>query len=318
MNPRLRLGTLPTPVEPLPRLSARLGCQLFVKRDDMTGIAFGGNKVRKLEFVLADAVAHGAKTIITVGAVQSNHCRITAALSAKLGLHCILVLSGSPPENPNGNLLLDYLLGTEIVWSTREQRDEMLKQTFDEAWAAGKCPFLIPLGASTPVGTLGYLEGFREFIQQGVEVDWIVVASSSAGTQAGLVLGAIQAGWNGRILGISIDHKASVLQDMVAELAMETADRVRQKVRISRDMIRVSADYLGDGYGIMGQSEKDAIQMFAREEGLFLDPVYTGRAAAGMLDLAANGFFKPHERILFWHTGGTPALFADSYAGDLV
>ncbi len=318
MNPRLRLGTLPTPVEPLPRLSARLGCQLFVKRDDMTGIAFGGNKVRKLEFVLADAVAHGAKTIITVGAVQSNHCRITAALSAKLGLHCILVLSGSPPENPNGNLLLDYLLGTEIVWSTREQRDEMLKQTFDEAWAAGKRPFLIPLGASTPVGTLGYLEGFREFIQQGVEVDWIVVASSSAGTQAGLVLGAIQAGWNGRILGISIDHKASVLQDMVAELAMETADRVRQKFRISRDMIHVSADYLGDGYGIMGQSEKDAIQMFAREEGLFLDPVYTGRAAAGMLDLAANGFFKPHERILFWHTGGTPALFADSYAGDLV
>ncbi|HOH18921.1 MAG TPA: D-cysteine desulfhydrase family protein [Anaerolineaceae bacterium] len=318
MNPRLRLGTLPTPVEPLPRLSARLGCQLFVKRDDMTGIAFGGNKVRKLEFVLADAVAHGAKTIITVGAVQSNHCRITAALSAKLGLHCILVLSGSPPENPNGNLLLDYLLGTEIVWSTREQRDEMLKQTFDEAWAAGKRPFLIPLGASTPVGTLGYLEGFREFIQQGVEVDWIVVASSSAGTQAGLVLGAIQAGWNGRILGISIDHKASVLQDMVAELAMETADRVRQKVRISRDMIRVSADYLGDGYGFMGQSEKDAIQLFAREEGLFLDPVYTGRAAAGMLDLAANGFFKPHERILFWHTGGTPALFADSYAGDLV
>jgi len=284
----------------------------------MTGIAFGGNKVRKLEFVLADAVAHGAKTIITVGAVQSNHCRITAALSAKLGLHCILVLSGSPPENPNGNLLLDYLLGTEIVWSTREQRDEMLKQTFDEAWAAGKRPFLIPLGASTPVGTLGYLEGFREFIQQGVEVDWIVVASSSAGTQAGLVLGAIQAGWNGRILGISIDHKASVLQDMVAELAMETADRVRQKVRISRDMIRVSADYLGDGYGFMGQSEKDAIQLFAREEGLFLDPVYTGRAAAGMLDLAANGFFKPHERILFWHTGGTPALFADSYAGDLV
>lgn len=318
MNPRLRLGTLPTPVEPLPRLSARLGCQLFVKRDDMTGIAFGGNKVRKLEFVLADAVAHGAKTIITVGAVQSNHCRITAALSAKLGLHCILVLSGSPPGKPNGNLLLDYLIGTEIVWSTREQRDEMLKQTFDEAWAAGKRPFLIPLGASTPVGTLGYLEGFREFIQQGVEVDWIVVASSSAGTQAGLVLGAIQAGWNGRILGISIDHKASVLQDMVAELAMETADRVRQKVRISREMVHVNADYLGDGYGFMGQSEKDAIQLFAREEGLFLDPVYTGRAAAGMLDLAANGFFKPHERILFWHTGGTPALFADSYAGDLV
>ena len=318
MNPRLRLGTLPTPVEPLPRLSARLGCQLFVKRDDMTGIAFGGNKVRKLEFVLADALAHGAKTIITVGAAQSNHCRITAALSAKLGLHCILVLSGSPPGKPNGNLLLDYLIGTEIVWSTREQRDEMLKQTFDEAWAAGKRPFLIPLGASTPVGTLGYLEGFREFIQQGVEVDWIVVASSSAGTQAGLVLGAIQAGWNGRILGISIDHKASVLQDMVAELAMETADRVRQKVRISREMVHVNADYLGDGYGIMGQSEKDAIQMFAREEGLFLDPVYTGRAAAGMLDLAANGFFKPHERILFWHTGGTPALFADSYAGDLV
>lgn len=318
MNPRLRLGTLPTPVEPLPRLSARLGCQLFVKRDDMTGIAFGGNKVRKLEFVLADALAHGAKTIITVGAAQSNHCRITAALSAKLGLHCILVLSGSPPENPNGNLLLDYLLGTEIVWSTREQRDEMLKQTFDEAWAAGKRPFLIPLGASTPVGTLGYLEGFREFIQQGVEVDWIVVASSSAGTQAGLVLGAIQAGWNGRILGISIDHKASVLQDMVAELAMETADRMKYEVKISKEMIHVSADYLGDGYGFMGQSEKDAIQLFAREEGLFLDPVYTGRAAAGMLDLAANGFFTPHERILFWHTGGTPALFADSYAGDLV
>lgn len=321
MIPRIRIAHLPTAVEPLPRLSAALGGPaLWVKRDDQTGLALGGNKTRKLEFVMAEALANGARTLISVGAAQSNHCRQTAALAARYGLDCILVLNGDPQQAASGNLLLDRLFGAEVVWCTRAEREAVLQRTFDEAWAAGKRPFLVPLGASTPTGALGYAFAFDELLAQmphTVEPDWIVVASSSAGTQAGLVLGARRANWKGKILGISIDEEEAVLQAHVAALASEAADRMGEKLSIVPADVLVNAGYLGTGYGVLGQPEIEAISLFARHEGLLLDPVYTGRAAAGMIDLIRRGFFKADERVLFWHTGGTPALFADVYRAGL-
>lgn len=314
MMPRIRIAHLPTPIEPLPRLGAVLGgIKLWVKRDDLTGLAGGGNKIRKLEYVLAEAQANGARTLITVGAVQSNHCRQTAALAARYGLGCILILSGEKEVSPSGNLLLDCLFGADIIFCGAEARDQVIQKVFEETWSAGKRPFLIPLGASTPIGTVGYLTAFEEFLAQEVDVDWIVVASSSAGTQAGLVLGALKTRWKGKILGISIDHPAADLQQRVAGLVNETAERIDLKVRCRPEEVMVNDEYLGKGYGIPSPQEIEAIRLFARYEGLLLDPVYTGRAAAGLLDLIRKGFFKPQDRILFWHTGGTPALFAERY-----
>ena len=317
--PRIRIACLPTPVETLPRLSAKLGdVRLLVKRDDLTGLAFGGNKTRKLEFCLAEAQANGARCLITVGAAQSNHCRQTAALAARMGFNCILVLTGDEYQVPSGNLLLDEMFGAEIVWCKREEREQTLKNTFQAAWEAGKRPYLIPLGASNARGALGYVNAFQELWAQDVRPDWMIVPSSSAGTQAGLVLGARLTGYKGKVLGISIDEEESELKLRVAEISNQAADVMGEDVRLTPTEILVNADYLGAGYGIMGAPEQEAIHLFAQLEGLLLDPVYTGRAAAGMIDLIRGGFFKPGEQVLFWHTGGTPALFANVYAKDLV
>jgi D-cysteine desulfhydrase family pyridoxal phosphate-dependent enzyme len=313
--PRIRIAHLPTPVEVLPRLSAALnGPRLLVKRDDQTGLAFGGNKTRKLEFVLADAQSHGARTLVTTGAAQSNHCRQTAALAARLGLDCILVLSGSPAVPASGNLLLDHLFGAEIVWTERERRQQVLEQTFQQAWDDGRRPYLIPLGASNAVGALGYEFAFEELLSQSVNPDWIVFASSSGGTQAGLVLGARRVGWSGKILGISVDEPEYELKQVVAGIATDASERFGPKIHFSPQEIIVNAGYIGAGYGMAAEPEIEAIRLFARNEGLLLDPVYTGRAAAGLIDLIREGNFKKDETVLFWHTGGTPALFAHQYA----
>lgn len=319
MIPRIRVAHLPTPIEAMPRLSARLnGVKLLVKRDDLTGLALGGNKTRKLEYVLAEALANGAKTLITLGALQSNHCRQTAALAARYGLGCILVVSGKPDGEPSGNWLLDDLFGAELVHTTAEARSQTLETTFQRAWAEGKRPFIIPLGASTPVGSAGYFTAFEEMLQQvgGDRIDWIVTASSSGGTQAGLALGAKEHRFSGKVLGISIDRPAGELQEIVAELANGAAERLDLTVRLSPGEVLVNDSFLGGGYGVMGDLEREAIHLFARTEGLLLDPVYTGRAAGGLWTLAKQGFFMPGETVLFWHTGGTPALFADRYRAD--
>lgn len=316
MIPRVRLAALPTPIQPLARLGSLLGGpRILVKRDDLTGLAMGGNKTRKLEFVLAEAQAVGAKTLVTVGAAQSNHCRQTAALAAQTGMDCILVLSGDEHQRASGNLLLDQLFGAEIIWTDRERRGEALKSSFEAAWEAGRRPYLIPLGASNGLGAVAYAEAFDEARAQlaQIEVDWIVVASSSGGTQAGLALGARRSLWQGQVLGISIDEPEQDLKETVAFLANEAADRLGDKVRLRAEDIHANADYLGAGYGILGDLEREAISVFARQEGLLLDPVYTARAAGGMLDLIRKGFFQRGETVLFWHTGGQPALFADSY-----
>jgi D-cysteine desulfhydrase family pyridoxal phosphate-dependent enzyme len=317
--PRLKLAHLPTPVEEMPRLSAALGGpRLLVKRDDQTGLAFGGNKTRKLEFLLAEAASHGAKTLITAGAIQSNHCRQTAAVARKAGLDCILVLSGEPPQVPEANTYLDVLLGAELVWTTLEARGETLNQTYLDAQAAGREPFLIPYGGSSPVGAAGYAEAIRELMAQSVEADWIVFATSSGGTQAGLVAGKAMYGFAGQILGISIDEEAGQFSTAVSKLAKEVTILYDNVKDIAIKDILVNDEYLGGGYAVMGAAEKEAILLFARHEALLVDPVYTGRAGAGLIDLIRKGFFESGQTVLFWHTGGQPALFAEKYLHKVI
>jgi D-cysteine desulfhydrase family pyridoxal phosphate-dependent enzyme len=314
--PRIQLAHLPTPVEPLPRLSAALGGpSLWVKRDDQTGLAFGGNKTRKLELLLAEAQAHGARMLCTRGAPQSNHCRQTAAAARRVGLDCSLVLTGQRPEHTQANLLLDTLLGAEIVWSGDGDPDMVLKQVFDDAWSSGQRPYLIPYGGSNALGAVAYAAAMAEFIAQGIAVDRIVHATSSGGTQAGLILGSRLYGFEGHILGISIDPTAEALRPRIAALVRDTADKLGSPLTGEGAEIHVVDDYLGQGYAQMGELEREAISLFARHEGILLDPVYTGRAAGGMIDLIRRGKIDPDERVLFWHTGGTPALFA--YADEL-
>ncbi|MEX2162052.1 MAG: D-cysteine desulfhydrase family protein [Anaerolineales bacterium] len=316
--PRVDLAQLPTPVHPLTRLSAKLGGpQLWVKRDDQTGLAFGGNKTRKLELLCAAAIAEGADLLITAGAIQSNHCRQTAAAAARLGMQCILVLVGEKPANFSGNLLLDTLFGAEIRWTRKSQRDASLQTVYEEAKASGRKPYLIPYGGSNPLGAAAYAFALKELIDQGSHPDWIVFATSSGGTQAGLLAGASLLGYAGRILGISVDERAEELRLRIAGLAEQVATLLGEKRSFSSNQVLVNEDYLGPGYAVMGEAERGAIRLFAETEGLLVDPVYTGRAAAGLIDLVYKGVFKPNDQVLFWHTGGTPALFVDTYRQDL-
>lgn len=319
MISKVELAHLPTPLENLPRLSEILGGpQIFVKRDDQTGMAFGGNKTRKLEYLIADAQAAGAEMLITTGSVQSNHCRQTAASANKMGFDSILVLVGEKPSASSGNLLLNQFMGAQIVWTEDKERDLVLNQTYENAARQGAKPYLIPYGGSNARGASAYAFAMQEILEQNENLDWIVFASSSGGTQAGLVLGAEMFGYQGSVLGISVDEPADVLKERVASLAGDTAQFLGQDLSFKQDQILVNDDYLGGGYGVMDKPELEALQIFSRYEGLFLDPVYTGRAAAGMIDLIRKGFFSTNEKVLFWHTGGTPALFASPYASKLL
>lgn len=315
---RVHIAHLPTRIEPMARLSAILkGPEIYCKRDDQTGLGFGGNKIRKLEFLVAEAIKAEAKTLVTVGAIQSNHCRQTAAMAARFGFDCILILSGTEPEIANGNLFLDTLFGAKIVWANRNNRDQVLDQVFQEAEVQGRKPYLIPYGGSSATGMLGYVEAMTELKDLGISFNWIITASSSGGTQAGMVLGGMKTGFEGNILGISIEEKARNLESTIVNLVGECNDLFGLQILLPLEKIMINDDYLGGGYGVMADPEIEAIRLFAKYEGLLLDPVYTGRAAAGMIDLIRKGFFRRDEKLLFWHTGGTPALFAEPYLSML-
>ena len=320
---RFPLAHLPTPLEPLERLSAALGGpKLWIKRDDQTGLAGGGNKTRKLELLIADALAQHADVVLTVGAVQSNHCRQTAAAAARAGLDCTLVLRGvAPPrEQWTGNLLLDELLGARLVWAGDRDREAVMEAAAQKGRAAGRRPYLIPLGGSNVVGAAAYALAFAELWEQmqerSVAFDRIVFASSSGGTQAGLVAGATACGYEGQLLGISIDQTSAELSALVSGLAAEVCFYLEVAGPPPLRLVAVDDDYLGGGYAVMGDPEREAIRQLARTEGILLDPVYTGRAMAGLLDLIRCGSIGSGETVLFWHTGGAPALFA--YAQDLL
>jgi L-cysteate sulfo-lyase len=316
---RSNLAHLPTPIETLPRLSDALGGpRLLVKRDDQTGLAFGGNKTRKLEFLIAEARDQGAKTLISGGALQSNHCRQTAAAAARFGFKCILVLTGEKPEDPSANLFLDELFGAEIGYvAERKDRDRVIQETFDCAATEGMKPYLVPYGGSNPTGALGYAFAMKELMEQNVQTDWIVFATSSGGTHAGLLLGQRVFGFNGKVLGISVDESEDWLKKHVSELASLTSEKLGKRVEFTPDEVLANANYCSAGYGVLTEQEPEAIRLFATCEGLLLDPVYTGRAAAGLIDLIRKGFFKKDETVLFLHTGGQPALFADQYANKI-
>ena len=319
MIERVHLAHLPTPIEALPRLTQLLGGpQLFIKRDDLTGLGLGGNKTRKLEYLVSDALAKGTKTLISTGAVQSNHCRQVAAAAAKLGLGCQLVLAGSEPEQVQGNLLLNKLSGAQIFYTTKANRDKELQSRFEQAEQAGLKPYLIPYGGSNPIGAMGYLNAMFELSEQGLEPDWIVFASSSGGTQAGMNLGAHLTEFKGKILGISIEHEFEPFSAQIADLVNQTALQLAYNWSVTPSEVLIIDDYCKAGYGVLTPAEIEAVNLFANTEGILLDPVYTGRAAAGLLDLIRKGFFKPEDKVLFWHTGGTPALFAEPYSQGLV
>ena len=314
--PRLHFAHLPTPIETLSRLSEILGGpHLLIKRDDQTGLAFGGNKTRKLEFLVAEARDQGAKTLVSGGALQSNHCRQTAAAAARFGSKCILVLTGEKPKQPSANLLLDELFGAEIIYvADRNDRDRILQGTFDRAAEEGMKPYLVPYGGSNSTGALGYAFAMKELMAQNLQTDWIVFATSSGGTHAGLLLGQRVFGYKGKVLGISVDESEEWLKHCVPELASTASEKLGKRIQFTPDEVIANANYCSAGYGVLTEQEREAIRLFATYEGLLLDPVYTGRAAAGMIDLIRKRFFKKDETVLFVHTGGQPALFADQYA----
>jgi D-cysteine desulfhydrase family pyridoxal phosphate-dependent enzyme len=320
---RFDLAHLPPPLEPLDRLGAALGGpRLWIKRDDQTGLATGGNKTRKLELLVADAFAHQASTVLTVGAAQSNHCRQTAAAAARAGLDCVLVLRGDalPRKQWTGNLLLDDLLGARLWWAGEKDPLLALEDAAEAERATGRTPYVIPYGGSNAVGAAAYALAFQELWDQMAlqerRFDRVVFASSSGGTQAGLVVGAKACGYTGQVLGISVDKTGGHLRQTVTALLGPTAARLDLDLALDAADVAIDDRYVGGGYGVLTAAEREAIHLLARNEGILLDPVYTGKAMAGLVDLIRRGEIGGDETVLFWHTGGTPALFA--YAPDLL
>ncbi len=313
--PRVELLTGSTPVVRLDRFSYAVnpdGPTIWMKRDDLTPLAMGGNKLRKLEFLLGEALDQGADTVITLGAIQSNHACQTAAAARSLGLEPVLLLRGSHATPETGNLLLDRIFGAAIFLDPSPPHD-WGEQVAEQLRQEGRKPYLIPYGGSNAVGALGYVAAGLELAHQLSELELelaeIVVTSSSGGTQAGLVV-AHAAGWlRAPVLGVSVDQSASALAEAVYHLAVETAERIGV-VRPERRHVRVTDDYVGPGYAKMNQATREAILLLARTEGILTDPVYTGKALSGLIDLARRGRWSTGQHVLFWHTGGLPGLFA--------
>ncbi|MGW8313529.1 MAG: D-cysteine desulfhydrase family protein [Desulfuromonadales bacterium] len=319
--PKKSLGFFPTPLIEMPRLSRALdGPVIYMKRDDQTGLALGGNKTRKLEYLLGDALEKGNDTVITAGAAQSNHCRQTAAAAARLGLECHLVLGGEQPVTPGGNLLLDNLFGCHIHWAGENRKGEDLPELFLELQEAGKRPYIIPYGGSNELGALAFAEASLELNRQhhGQPFTHIVFASSSGGTQAGLMLGRRLLDKSYRVVGINIDKGETSepsLDQQILSLANRTALLLDFNYLFTEQDLVLDSRYLGQGYGIVGDLENEAISITARTEGILLDPVYTGRAMGGLINMIRSGEITRNDIILFWHTGGAPALF--DYANRL-
>jgi L-cysteate sulfo-lyase len=323
--PRVSLAHLPTPLEHLPRLSEHLGGpNIYVKRDDCTGLASGGNKTRKLEYSMAAALEEGADTIVTVGAVQSNHVRQTAAAACKLGLKCEVLLEhriADPSEYyaGSGNVLLDKIFGANLrEYPGGTDFGKAMAEVADEVRAQGGNPYIIPGGASNEVGALGYVNCAIELLgqieEQGLDIGLIVTATGSAGTQGGLIVGLKAMESNIPLLGIGVNIPQQDQEEKVFNLACETAEYIGKPGCVAREDVVANCNYVGDGYGVPTESMNEAVLLLARTEGLLFDPVYSGKGLAGMIDLIRNGTLAGGN-IVFLHTGGSAALFA--YADQL-
>lgn len=318
--PRVRLAHLPTPLEFMPRLTDHFGGpKLYVKRDDCTGLATGGNKTRKLEFLMAAALAEGADTILTQGAVQSNHCRQTAAAAAKLGMKCYLLFERRviDPDDSylnSGNVLLDRIYGATILeYDAGTDMNTALAEVADSVRSEDGTPYVIPGGGSSKVGALGYANCALEMVAQAndmdVKIDHIIHATGSAGTQGGLVTGLKLINAQIPVLGIGVSAGKDEQEKRVYDLAEETADYLGVRGGVTRADIVANCDYIGDGYGIPTRGMLDAVHLAAHKEGLLFDPVYSGKALDGMFDLISKGHFGKHDTLVFIHTGGAAGLF---------
>ena len=322
--PRVRLAHLPTPLEPAPRLSEALGVEIWIKRDDCTGLAGGGNKTRKLEFLLGDAFEQGADTLVTQGAVQSNHVRQTAAAAAAHGLKCEIILeertgSTAVDYTRNGNVLMDLLFGAVIrrVPGGSDMVAE-LETTAAEVRGRGGRPYVIPGGGSNAIGALGYVDCAREIVVQAdeldMQIDRIVTATGSAGTHAGLVAGLAVMGADIPVLGIGVRAPKEKQEANVLKLARETAALLGRPDAVTDERVVADCDYVGEGYGLIDRAVIEALKLAARTDGIVLDPVYTGKAMKGLIALAKAGRFEG-ETLVFLHTGGAQGLFG--YQGEL-
>ncbi|SHE53413.1 D-cysteine desulfhydrase [Modicisalibacter ilicicola DSM 19980] len=318
--PRVRLGHLPTPLEPMDNLSRLLGGpRLWVKRDDCTGLSTGGNKTRKLEFLMADALEKKADTIVTQGATQSNHARQTVAAACKLGLECHILLedrtgSDDPDYNYNGNVFLDQLHGATV--SKRPGGTDMANEMevlAEQLRGEGKTPYIIPGGGSNAIGALGYVNAGLELLTQandmGLRIDHLVHATGSAGTQAGLVAGLAACNTGIPVLGIGVRAPRDKQEENVFALAQKTEAKLGLSNVVRRDHVVANCDYVGEGYGIPTPGMIEAVTLLARHEGILLDPVYSGKGMAGLIDLIRKGHFGADENVVFLHTGGSVALF---------
>ena len=325
--PRVKLIHSPTPLEYLENLTQHLdGPDIYIKRDDCTGLAFGGNKSRKLEFLIGDALKNKADVVITAGAVQSNHCRQTAAAATKFGMECIIVAKPSWSKEYNGNLFLDELLGAKLV--LLEEDNEALDQggklsmekTIENLMAdlktKGKNPYYIPVGGSNSIGSLGYISMTMELIAQanemGIEIGSMVAASGSGGTQTGMILGADVEKSGIQTVGMAISSDATVVIPKLKDLCNQTSEYYELGLSYEEKDIIFNDNYIGEGYGIPSEEMIEAVKLLARKEGIILDPVYSGKAFAGMVDLIKKGYFDKSKAVVFIHTGGTPALFVYS------
>jgi len=320
--PRRRYTEGRTPLERLTRFSQAVGGpNIYIKRDDLLGLTGGGNKTRKLEFLVADALAQGADTLITCGGVQSNHCRLTLAAAVKEGLKCRLVLSefvpGSYHSGASGNVLLYHLLGVEKVkvvpWGTDLMTE--LQSAAAEAVADGRKPYIIPMGGSNHLGVLGYIACAEEIMNQafeaGVDIHHIVLPGGSAGTHSGLLLGLHGNNCQIPVTGISVLNPKAVLENRISELIQQTVAHMGINVNIPREAIVCFDEYIGPGYTRPTAEMIEAVKLLASTEGILLDPTYTGKAMAGLIDLVKKGFLKKGDNVLFLHTGGSPGLYAN-------
>ena len=313
--PSLDLWPAPSPIQELSRLRQALGCgpRLLIKRDDSIPFGFGGNKVRKIALVAAQAIADGADTLLSVGGVQSNSARVVAATAARMGLKCVLVLNGPRPDKLSANVLLDQLLGAEVHYvAAREDRAPTMAAIADRLRREGRRPFEIPLGASTPLGALGFANAITELVGQGAVPDVIVHSTSSGGTQSGLVAGCVLHGLQTRVFGISADDPSASIRDTVlgviagmgAYLGVDGAELAAAR------SVEIDDGFVGEGYGIPSDASREAVDLLARTEAILVDHTYTAKALAGLIAHVRRGSFAPDGTVLFWHTGGQVGLFA--------
>lgn len=317
--PRVELATLPTAIQAAPRFSKALGgkVDIWIKRDDNSGLTLGGNKARKLEFLLADAVRQGCDTLITTGGPQSNHCRITAGAAAKMGMQCHLVFSSNEFKIRQGNLLLDELLGAELHWLDPAEVDDITREMSklaSELQSQGRRPYIIPLGGSNTIGAMGYVYAVREFLQQadalGLQFSAFVHASGSGGTQAGLLAGTLLNHLPTEVIGVSVSRTRENLEPLVTKISKLVLSLLDCDIDPT-ESVEVLDNFVGAGYGIPTEASREALQLLARTEGLIIDPVYTAKGVAGLIHEVRAGRWPEGSNVLFWHTGGSPALFAD-------